>query len=105
MFSISQCLRMRSVSGDLTSHASLTAKPRIRKPISAIVEPFIVPLPSFFALPVNSRGRKVLRTTGADIGKYARHRRQATNVPVDHAEQRDDRGLVCGDAVEIAHGQ
>jgi hypothetical protein len=25
-------------------------------------------------------------------------------VAVDHAEERDDRGLVGGDAVEIAHG-
>jgi len=31
------------------------------------------------------------------------HRRQVADIAVDHAEQRDDGGLVGGDAVEIAH--
>jgi len=37
------------------------------------------------------------------LRKHARHRRQVADVAVDHAEQRDDRGLVGGDRVEIAH--
>jgi hypothetical protein len=37
------------------------------------------------------------------IGKDARHRWQVADVAVDHAEERDDGGLVSGDAVEIAH--
>jgi hypothetical protein len=32
------------------------------------------------------------------------HWRQIANIAVDDAEQRDDRGLVGGDVVEIAHG-
>ena len=32
-------------------------------------------------------------------------RRRVADVAVDDPEQRDDRGLVCGDAVEIAHGR
>jgi hypothetical protein len=36
------------------------------------------------------------------LRKHARHRRQVADVAVDDAEQRDDRGLICGDAVEIA---
>jgi hypothetical protein len=32
-----------------------------------------------------------------------RHRRQFADIPVDHSEQRDDRGLVGGDGVEVAH--
>ena len=35
--------------------------------------------------------------------KYARHRRQIADAAVDDAEQRNDGGLVGGDAVEIAH--
>ena len=35
--------------------------------------------------------------------KDTRHRRQVADVAVDHAEERDDRGLVCRDAEEIAH--
>ena len=34
--------------------------------------------------------------------KYARHRRQIADAAVDDAEQRDDRGLVGGDGIEIA---
>ena len=41
-----------------------------------------------------------MRTTG---WKHTRHRRQVADVAVDDAEQRDDGGLVGGDAVEIAH--
>ena len=37
------------------------------------------------------------------IGKHTCHRRQIADVAVDDAEQRDDRGLVGGDAVEVAH--
>jgi len=37
------------------------------------------------------------------IRKHAGHRRQVADVAVDHAKQRDDGGLVGGDAVEIAH--
>jgi len=39
------------------------------------------------------------------VGKGARHLLQVADVAVDDPEQRDDRGLVCGDAVEIAHGR
>ena len=45
----------------------------------------------------------VLRMTGRVIGKHTRHRRQVADVAVDHAEEGDDRGLVGGDAVEVAH--
>ena len=37
------------------------------------------------------------------IRKHARHRCEVADIAVDDAEQRDDRGLVGGDAVEIAH--
>src|SRR5215831_14186853 len=37
------------------------------------------------------------------VREDARHRRQAADVAVDDAEQRDDRGLVGCDAVEVAH--
>jgi hypothetical protein len=37
------------------------------------------------------------------VRKHARHRLQITDVPVYHPEQGDDRGLVCGDRIEIAH--
>ena len=37
------------------------------------------------------------------IGKDPRHRRQVADVAVDHPKERYDRGLVGGDAVEIAH--
>ena len=37
------------------------------------------------------------------IGKHARHRLKVADIAIDHAEQRDDRGLVRGDAVQIAH--
>ena len=46
-------------------------------------------------------GDKVLRITG--IWKHARHRREVADIAVDDAEQRDDRGLVRRDAVEVAH--
>ena len=39
-----------------------------------------------------------MRTTG---WKHTRHRRQVADVAVDDAEQRDDGGLVGGDAVEV----
>jgi hypothetical protein len=34
------------------------------------------------------------------IRKHDRHRREVADIAVDDAEQRDDRGLVCGDAVD-----
>jgi hypothetical protein len=37
------------------------------------------------------------------VRKHARHRRQVADVTVDHPEQREDGGLVGGDAAEIAH--
>jgi hypothetical protein len=37
------------------------------------------------------------------IGKHTRHSRQVADVAVDYAEERDDRGLVGRDAVEVAH--
>ena len=37
------------------------------------------------------------------IGKDSRHWREIADVAIDDAEQRDDRGLVRGDAVEVAH--
>ena len=37
------------------------------------------------------------------VGEDARHRRQVGDVAVHHAEERADRFLVGGDAVEIAH--
>jgi len=37
------------------------------------------------------------------IGKHTGHRREVADVPVHDAEQRDDRGLVGGDRIEIAH--
>jgi hypothetical protein len=39
------------------------------------------------------------------VWKHAGHRRQVADVAVDDAEQRDDRGLAGGDAVEIAHSR
>jgi hypothetical protein len=38
------------------------------------------------------------------VREHARHRRQIADVVVYHAEERDDRGLVGGDAVEVALG-
>jgi len=40
---------------------------------------------------------------GPDSLETHRHRRQVADVAVDHAKQRDDRGLVGSDAVEVAH--
>ena len=37
------------------------------------------------------------------VRKRAGHRREVAYVPIDDAEERDDRGLVGGDAVEVAH--
>src|SRR5262249_38988101 len=37
------------------------------------------------------------------VGKHARHRHQVAHIAVNHPKQADDRGLVRGDAVEIAH--
>ena len=34
------------------------------------------------------------------IGKHARHRCEVVDLSIDHAEQRDGRGLVGGDAVD-----
>jgi hypothetical protein len=39
------------------------------------------------------------------IGKHARHRSEVADIAVDDAEQRDDRGLVCGDGIEITHSR
>ena len=50
---------------------------------------------------LNSLPVSVLRITG--IWKHARHRREVADIAVDDAEQRDDRGLVRRDAVEVAH--
>jgi hypothetical protein len=53
---------------------------------------------------VSSRSSPTLRITGAWIvRRHAGHRRQVADIAVDDAEQRDDGGLICGDAVEIAH--
>ena len=41
-------------------------------------------------------------TTGKSEVHQARHRRQVADVAIDDAEQRDDGGLVGGDAVEVA---
>ena len=38
------------------------------------------------------------------VGKHARHRRKVADVTVHHAEERADRFLIGGDAVEIAEG-
>src|SRR6266404_3347904 len=38
------------------------------------------------------------------VRKHAGHRWEVTDIAVDDAEQRDDRGLVGGDRIEIAHG-
>jgi len=62
------------------------------------------PCAAVAACPSASWRVRGLRATGADkVREYAGHRRQAADVAVDHAEQRDDGGLVGGDAVEIAH--
>jgi hypothetical protein len=37
------------------------------------------------------------------VRKHARNRRKIADIAIDDAEQRDDGGLVGGDAVEIAH--
>ncbi len=48
----------------------------------------------------------VLRHDGSRVvRKNAGHRREVADIAVHVAEQRDDRGLVCRDAVEIAHGR
>jgi hypothetical protein len=39
------------------------------------------------------------------VRKHAGHRRKIADVAIDHAKQRDDRGLVGGDAVEVAHAR
>jgi hypothetical protein len=52
---------------------------------------------------VSSVPPSVLRITGAEVGKDARHWRKVADVAIDHAEERDDGGLVGRDAVEIAH--
>jgi hypothetical protein len=51
----------------------------------------------------STRNAAVQRRRGRIVGDHARHRRQVTNVPVDHAEERNDGGLISGDAEEIAH--
>ena len=35
--------------------------------------------------------------------KHPQHRGKISDVPVDDAEERDDRSLIRGDAVEVAH--
>ena len=45
---------------------------------------------------VADHGRGIIR-------KHTRHGRQIADISVDYAEERDDRGLVRGDAVEVAH--
>ena len=40
---------------------------------------------------------------GRIIRKHARHRREVADISVDHAKERDDGGLVGGDAVEVAY--
>ena len=40
---------------------------------------------------------------GRVVGEDARHWRQVADVAVDHAKERNDGGLIRGDAVEIAH--
>ena len=40
---------------------------------------------------------------GCLVRKHTRHRWQVAYIAVDDAEQRDDGGLVGGDAVEVAH--
>ena len=39
------------------------------------------------------------------VREDAGHGREVAEIAVDDAEWRDDRGLVSGDAVEIAHGR
>ena len=52
---------------------------------------------------ISSRSPAPLRTTGRRIvRKDPWHRRQITDVPVDHPEQGDDRGLVRGDRIALA---
>jgi hypothetical protein len=63
--------------------------------------------PNFGAFPtarwsVRARRRRCARRA-PDRGEHARHRRQVADVAVDDAEQRDDRGLVGGDRVEVAY--
>jgi hypothetical protein len=41
-------------------------------------------------------------TAGGDPLNAA-HRRQVADVAIDDAKQRGDGGLICGDAVEVAH--
>jgi hypothetical protein len=37
------------------------------------------------------------------VGEHTRHWRQVADIPVQHPEKSNDGGLICGDAVEIAH--
>ena len=46
-------------------------------------------------------GVGVVDDRGRIIGKHTGHRRQVADVAVDHAKQRDDGGLVGGDAVKV----
>ena len=43
------------------------------------------------------------RSPGQGSPGRRRHRREFADIAVDHAEQRDDRSLVRGDAVKVAH--
>ena len=47
----------------------------------------------------------LLALTLANFGKHAGHRCEVADIAVDDAEQRDDRGLVGGDGIEIAHAR
>jgi hypothetical protein len=49
----------------------------------------------------STRNAAVQPRRGRIVGEHARHRRQVTNVPVDHPKDRDDRSLVRGDRIEI----
>jgi hypothetical protein len=52
-----------------------------------------------------SRPASLLRITEPDSRKNVRHRRQVADAAVDQAGERDDRGLVFGDQIEIVHGR
>jgi hypothetical protein len=36
------------------------------------------------------------------VGKYAGHRREVADVAINDSKQRDDGGLIGGDAIEVA---
>jgi hypothetical protein len=53
----------------------------------------------------SSRPVSVLMTGAGKSGNTPVIGRQVADIAVDHAEQCDDRGLVGGDAIEVAHGR